>query len=223
MKILDLFCGAGGATAGYERAGFTVVGVDVKPQPHYPCHLGRVEFYQSDAIEFLRNHGGEFDAIHASPPCQAHSALKHLHPEKEYECFIERTRDLLSALSVPWVIENVMGAPLRSPVMLCGSAFGLYVRRHRIFESNFPLRGTECRHKEQGQPVDVSGTGGQRINRRKDDHGGACCKPKNLAHAQELMEMPWSNRYGISQAIPPAYTEFIGKQMLAWMKAEVAL
>lgn len=223
MRLLDLFCGVGGAADGYRRAGFTrIIGVDIKHQPRFPVYLDRFQFIQADAIEYLRAHGNEFDAIHASPPCQAHSALRHLHPENDYECFIDRTRDLLAILPVPWVIENVMGAPLRTPVMLCGSAFGLKVRRHRIFESNIQLRGTSCRHKEQGAPIDVSGTGGQRVNRRKDDHGGACNKPKNQAHAQMLMEMPWANRYGISQAIPPAYTEFIGKQLISFIESGLA-
>lgn len=206
-RALDLFCGAGGATHGLQLAGFHVTGVDLSPQPRY-CGD---EFHQTDAIVFP---AADFDFIWASPPCQAHSALRHLHPQKAYECFIERTRAKLIAWGGPYVIENVPGAPLLNPTMYCGSMFGLRVRRHRNFESNFPLRKRLCQHKWQGTPVDVSGTGGCRISRRRDDHGGNCNKPKNLAHAREVMQMPWASRYEISQAIPPAYSKYIGEQMM---------
>ncbi len=209
-RLLDLFCGAGGAAMGYHRAGFDVVGVDIVKQPRYPF-----EFHHGDALEFLAVHGSEFDAIHASPPCQAHSALRHLHPERDYECFIERTRILLRHSGRPWLIENVPGAPLINTVQLCGSAFGLKVRRHRIFESSFSAWGTGCKHAEQGSPIDVSGTGGRRVNRRPDDHGGACNKPHNLAHARAVIDICWMTRKELAQAIPPAYTEYLGKQLMS--------
>lgn len=132
-RLLDLFCGAGGAAMGYHRAGFEVVGVDLKPQKHYPF-----EFHQADALEFLAEHGREFDVIHASPPCQAHTSLKNLH-DKDYPELIEPTRRLLEKTGLPYIIENVVGAPLRNPILLCGSSFGLRVRRHRLFESNWFL------------------------------------------------------------------------------------
>lgn len=190
---------------GYHRAGFEVVGVDIKPQ-RYPFW-----FIQGDAmkVEF-----DDFDVIHASPPCQAHSALRHLHQEKRYECFIEGIRERLVGSGKPYVIENVPGAPLVNPIMLCGSSFGLRVRRHRIFESNVPLTSLPCQHKDQGRPIDVSGTGGRRINRRPDDHGGNTNKPLNLGEARSAIGIEWSGRYGLSQAIPPAYTEWIGKQLM---------
>lgn len=216
-KLLDLFCGAGGCSVGYHRAGFDVVGVDIVEQPDHPGNdlfSTGFKFIRAEAISFARRHAHEYDAVHASPPCQAHSALRHLHPETDYECFLDRTREILSALACPWVIENVPGAPLRNPVMLCGSAFGLKVRRHRLFESNMPLRGTECRHKEQGQPIDVSGTGGRRINRRPDDHGGNTNKPRNIQEGRAAMGVDWMRRYELSQAIPPAYTEYIGRQLI---------
>lgn len=196
---------------GYSVAGFAIFGVDIKPQ-RYPFW-----FLQADAIKYVQACGGEYDVIHASPPCQAHSALRHLYPGKEYECFIDRTREALESTGKPWVIENVPGAPLRDPVMLCGSSFGLRVRRHRLFESNIPLVGLPCKHKDQGRPIDVSGTGGRRINRRKDDHGGSTNKPRNIIEAREAIGMHWASRYGISQAIPPAYTEFLGKQLMEFI------
>lgn len=205
-RLLDLFCGAGGAAMGYRRAGFEVVGVDIKPQPHYPFW-----FVQGDALKVEFD---DFDAIHASPPCQAHSALRHLYPEKDYECFIDRIRERLIASRRPYVIENVPGAPLRNYITLCGSSFGLRVRRHRIFESNVPLKSKSCNHKGQGRPIDVSGTGGQRINRRENDHGGNTNKPRNIEEARSAIGIDWADRYGISQAIPPAYTEWIGRQLI---------
>lgn len=214
MRALDLFCGAGGAGMGLHRAGFRVVGWDTKQGLRYPFerHIG-------DALEADLS---GFDFVWASPPCQAHSALRHLHPEKDYECFIERTRDKLMKWAGPWIIENVPGAPLINPVTLCGSSFGLRVRRHRIFESNVPLAGSVCDHETQGQPMDVSGTGGQRVNRRKDDHGGACCKPHNIREAQAAIGIDWMDRKEISQAIPPAYSEFLGRQVMKHLQISLA-
>jgi DNA (cytosine-5)-methyltransferase 1 len=221
-KLLDLFCGAGGCSFGYSQAGFDVVGVDIVDQPNHPgsgLFTPGVRFVRADAMSFARRHASAFDAVHASPPCQAHSALRHLRPHVTYECFIERTRDILSCLNCPWVIENVPGAPLRNAVMLCGSAFGLRVRRHRLFESNISLQGTKCRHKEQGRPIDVSGTGGRRVTRRPDDHGGNTNKPRNIREGRAAMGVDWMRRYELSQAIPPAYTKFIGWQLLSALSA----
>src|SRR5665213_3193952 len=133
-RLLDLFSGAGGAAVGYHRAGFEVVGVDIKPQPHYPF-----EFRQKDALWVLEGETMEgFDAIHASPPCQAYSKARKLqglrHPD-----LIASVRELLLAISLPYVIENVPGAPLRNPVLLCGEMFGLGVRRERLFETNVEM------------------------------------------------------------------------------------
>jgi len=207
-KALDLFCCAGGAAMGMHRAGFDVVGVDIAPQPRYPF-----EFRQGDALDADLT---GFDFVWASPPCQAHSTLKH-RTGREYECFIARTREKLMAWGGVWIIENVMGAPLRSPVRLCGSAFGLNVRRHRIFESNVLLRGVECRHDEQPEPIDVSGTGSRRKGARLDGKGGNSRKPLNLAQAQDAMGMDWTNRKEISQAIPPAFAEFLCAQVRVFL------
>jgi DNA (cytosine-5)-methyltransferase 1 len=212
-RALDLFCGAGGAGMGLHLAGFDVVGVDIRPQPRYPF-----EFHQADAMTFALD---GFDFVWASPPCQAHSALRHLHPEKSYECFIERTRERLQEWGGVYVIENVPKAPLIKPVMYCGSMFGLRVRRHRLFESNMQLRRRLCQHKWQGSPIDVSGTGGRRIGLRLGGGGGNCNKPKNLDEARDVMQMPWATRYEISQAIPPAYSKYIGEQMMPHIVARM--
>jgi len=204
-RAADLFCCAGGAAMGLYRAGFHVVGWDRRTGLAYPFerHIG-------DAID--ANLDG-FDFVWASPPCQKHCAFAHLH-QKDYECFIDPVRQKLKAWGGPYIIENVPGAPLFDTIQLCGSAFGLKVRRHRIFESNIPLVGVECRHKEQGTPMDVSGSGGNRINRRRDDHGGNCHKPRNIKEAQDAIGINWMNREEIAQAIPPAYSEYLGKQIL---------
>jgi DNA (cytosine-5)-methyltransferase 1 len=149
-RLLDLFCGAGGAAVGYHRPGFDVVGVDIKPQSNYPF-----EFHQADALEFPLE---GFNAIHASPPCQGYSQLAAMHPGREYPLLIEPTRELLLSTGLPYVIENVEGAPLpRHPQLdgtwgfwLCGSMFGLgvtrgFLRRHRLFETNFPVVQPQCR------------------------------------------------------------------------------
>lgn len=210
LRAIDLFCGDGGASWGLDRAGFNVSGVDIINKRRYPFW-----FMQMNALDAKLD---GFDFVWASPPCQAHSALKHLYPNKHYECFIDRTREKLSAWGGPWVIENVPGAPLRDTVQLCGSSFGLRVRRHRIFESNIPLRDLPCDHKTQGRPIDVSGTGGRRINRRPDDHGGNTNKPRTIKEAREAIGIHWMTRYGLSQAIPPEYSEFLGQQVVEFIK-----
>jgi DNA (cytosine-5)-methyltransferase 1 len=206
-RLLDLFSGAGGCAEGYFRAGFNVVGVDHRPMPSYPF-----QFVQGDALDYLRSHLHDFDAIHASPPCQQHSTLRH-RTGKEYPDFIAPLRDLLVSAGCPWVIENVVGAPLVAPIMLCGSSFGLGVRRHRLFESNVSLSGQPCRHDFQPEPVDISGTGGSQKAPRKKATGGRGRKPINLTHAREVSGIDWMNRRELSQAVPPAYTEFLGHQL----------
>ncbi len=147
-RLLDLFCGAGGAAMGYHRAGFAVVGVDIAPQPRYPF-----EFICGDALMLngwdAPSIRSDFDAIHASPPCQWASALRHLWPDREHTNLIPATRDLLLATGLPFVIENVPQArpALRSPMQLCGSALGLDLRRHRLFECHgFDVMGPPCAH-----------------------------------------------------------------------------
>jgi len=210
FRCLDLFCGAGGSAMGLSQAGFEVVGVDVVPQPRYPF-----EFRLSNALEADLS---GFDFVWASPPCQAHSSLRHC-VGKQYEDFISRTRRKLEEWGGPWIIENVVGAPLLNSVRLCGSAFGLGVRRHRIFESNIPLVGVECRHDLQPEPIDVSGMGGRRVNPRVGQ-GGDSRKPRNLKEASQAMGINWMSQKEISQSIPPAYSRFLGRQVTQWIRKE---
>lgn len=205
LMACDLFCGGGGASWGLQRAGFAVMGVDIAHQPDYPF-----EIWYGDALE--ADIAG-FDFVWASPPCQAHSCLRH-RTGKTYESYIEPVREKLEAWGGPYIIENVMGAPLRSPIKLCGSAFGLGVWRHRIFESNVPLQTLPCNHEAVPQPVDVSGTGAAQRSPRKKRTGGLGRKPEDLEHARSVMAMPWASRRTISQAIPPAYSEYLGRQIL---------
>lgn len=204
---------------GYHQAGFDeIVGVDIKPQPHYPF-----DFYRSDALRFplsgFNRLFGRFepDVVHASPPCQAYCALKHL-TKRKYPDLVDAVRERLQEWGGIYVIENVPGSPLKNPIQLCGSSFGLRVRRHRLFESNVLLKALPCQHKEQGRPIDVSGTGGRRINRRYDDHGGNTNKPRDIEEAHAAMGIDWMTRYELSQAIPPAYTRWIGKQLIGMLK-----
>ena len=210
LLALELFCCAGGAGMGLHQAGFSVVGVDIVDHPNYPF-----EFRQGDALDADLS---GFDFVWASPPCQAHTTLKH-RTGKDYECFITRTREKLKAWGGPYIIENVMGSPLENPVMLCGSSFGLGVRRHRLFESNFFLYPADCRHDLQPEPLDVTGTGSRRKGERMDGKGGTSRKPRNLEEARDAMGMPWANRREISQAIPPAYSRFLGEQVARILKA----
>ena len=200
MRVLDLFCGAGGAGMGYHRAGFDVVGVDIKPQPHYPF-----KFYQGDALDFCRGHYAEFDAIHASPPCQAYSTAtryRDSHPDLYSE-----VREALEATGLPWVIENVPGAPYNSGIILCGSMFGIRIRRHRNFETSFAVLAPRCNHSG---PRPYTVTGHLNANIQNTKHS---LKPSREL-AIRLMDMPWADHQEVVQAIPPAYTEYIGGFLL---------
>ena len=205
-RLLDMFCGAGGCSVGYARAGFEVVGVDNRPMPRYPF-----EFHQADALEFLAKHGREFDVIHASPPCQAYSRSKNNGCHKSAPKLIPQTRELLEASCRPYIIENVPGAPLFCPVELCGASFGLKsgpfdLARHRLFELSFFILVPPCVHK-RGSTIGVYGNGTNSYHRKKF---GRCIKEQEK---REAMEIDWMTRRELTQAIPPAYTEFIGKQL----------
>jgi DNA (cytosine-5)-methyltransferase 1 len=209
MRILDLFCGAGGAAMGYHRAGFEVVGVDIKPQPNYPF-----KFVCGGAFGFLDLPEERFDAIHASPPCQSFTAYRRKgHGVGDgYPDLIAKTRALLQLSGLPYVIENVPGAPLENPVQLCGSGFGLDVRRHRLFETSFPLMVPPCAHGLQ-RPRFAQAT--NRTNLRKTVEVGVWRIPLDVQRA--AMGINWMTLEELSEAIPPAYTEHIGQALLASM------
>lgn len=211
--ILDLFCGAGGAAMGYYRASFDVIGVDIKPQPRYPF-----EFHQADALEYVRKHGAEFDAIHASPPCQAYSKLKSLH-KKQYADLVSVIRDSLEKIGKPYAIENVVGAPLKNPLMLCGTMFGLRVIRHRLFEVNppiyFPPRSCCHNGRASGNKSFKRETGIHRTPRLKDfEFLTITGHDFIVSEARIALGINWMSQKELSQAIPPAYTEFIGGHLL---------
>ena len=192
---------------GYHRAGFEVVGVDIAPQPNYPCC-----FVQADALEFLRTSSLVFDAIHASPPCQAYSYAQRLRGN-EHPDLIGPTRDLILARTVPYVIENVVGAraKLRDPIMLCGAMFPpLRVYRHRLFETGGGFRATAPPHPEHLAPQ-------VKMGRRPADGEWvqAVGNFSGVSEARDAMGIPWATRNELSEAIPPAYTEHIGRQLLA--------
>lgn len=214
-RLLDLFCGAGGCTKGYQDAGFYVVGVDIEPQPNY-CGD---EFIQDDAIgraeamiEAWQTFGeSPFSAIHASPPCQIHSAATGEHRDKHVD-LIPDTRRLLKKSGMPYVIENVERAPMDNPVMLCGSAFGLDVRRHRLFEVNFPLMAPGCAHGSQAPRFDVYEHGKWRKSPTVPVYGNGGRKARE--HWARAMGIDWMTDDEMAQAIPPAYTEHIGGYLM---------
>ena len=244
-RILDLFCCAGGAGTGYARAGFDVYGVDIDPQPHYPF-----PFCKGDAVVVLEHlldgaqigtcwpdfvdqepiwlRLDDFDAIHASPPCQRFSDLaKRNGNAHEWPDLVAPIRELLDATGKPYIIENVEGAPLNEPITLCGAMFPeLRVYRHRLFESNVPLaapehpRHTELtfthdkRKRHYGQPLDlttmrvqVTGGGNAPVWAKREAMGG----------------LNWMTGQEVNEAIPPAYTEHVGRQLLQAISSQEAV
>jgi DNA (cytosine-5)-methyltransferase 1 len=213
---------------GYSRAGFDVVGVDIKPQPHYPF-----DFIQADALFLdpvsIEVFGKQVSVVHASPPCQEYTVANNIHRRKHPDLLPE-TRQLLDESELPYVIENVPGAPMhmgpgtfwepdRNGVVVCGRAFPeLNVKRHRWFESNFPLQGTVC---PVGHPGDWLLVFGHTVLERgtvvgKSKGGGNVIRRKHTTteRGREAMGIDWMNRDELSEAIPPAYTQFIGEQLL---------
>lgn len=206
MKILDLFCGAGGAGMGYHRAGFDVTGVDIAPQPNYPF-----AFVQGDALDFLAEHWEGFDVIHASPPCQAYTPLKALSPDRAYPDLITSCRSLLAATGTPYVVENVMAAPLikERSITLCGGMFGLRTYRHRRFESSLPL-------KAPSHPIHGARTATKRRKQRwAEGWHVSVTGDVGTYVGPEALGIDWMTGNELSQAIPPAYTEWIGTQLMA--------
>src|ERR1700719_104429 len=206
-KALDLFCGAGGATMGLHNAGFEVVGVDLRPQPHYPFR-----FVRADALRppfDLR----EFDLVRASQPCQAHVGFNASWNDHQHVSLIDETRKLLAG-HPRYVIENVVGAPLRNPMTLCGTHFGLGVRRHRRFETNFGCtarKACSCRGKK------LVGVYGDHPQGHFGD-GYRIPRARSIAEAREAMGIDWMDWREITQAIPPAYSEYIGRAALAHLQ-----
>jgi DNA (cytosine-5)-methyltransferase 1 len=204
-RLLDLFCGAGGAAVGYHRAGFTVIGIDNRPQPHYPF-----SFYQGDATDgdFIASIG-PFDAIHASPPCQAFSIATQ-RTRSNHDDLLTPTRAMLERTGLPWVIENVPGAPMRADLKLCGCMFGLpRLVRERWFEASwrpFQMR-PPCHHPAPPITITVKG------------------QPNRTGTALEAiaaMGIDWMTSRERGLAIPPAYTEYIGAQLMEHLKAAAA-
>jgi DNA (cytosine-5)-methyltransferase 1 len=227
-RALDLFCCAGGASMGLHHAGFDVVGVDIRPQPRYPF-----EFHQADALTFPLE---GFDFIWASPPCQAFTAMRFMPDAKQHPNLIPETRARLVAAGVPYCIENVEGAPLGESghlIMLCGTMFGLKtpdgraeLRRHRLFETSFsiPLR-PPCRHLATvlgiygGHLRDRCRTTIQVMGGGMRNGGKARVRDSfTIEEARHAMGIDWMPMSALSQAIPPAYSEFIGRQILEHME-----
>jgi DNA (cytosine-5)-methyltransferase 1 len=208
MKLLDLFCGVGGASVGYAEAGFEVHGVDLKHGKRYPF-----SYLRADVLDVLKDDEfiQQFDVIHASPPCQTHSITQHLRNAQGKSTskidLIPETRAALIACGKPYIIENVVGSPLINPIQLCGSSFGLRVRRHRLFESNMKLQGSECNHKLQGRPVGVYGSLNDEI-----PNGGKTAK--TISEARIAMGIDWAIWTELVEAIPPAFTKYLGHQVI---------
>lgn len=233
-QLLDLFCKAGGTSTEYHRAGFDVTGVDIEFQPNYPFG-----FYQDDALDFVRRYGDHFDVIAASPPCQAYSKTRYVTKSTHHPKLIKPVRDLLSDLGKPYVIENVeqAGPEMAAPVRLCGSSFGLRVRRHRLFETNWPLTGLPCDHAWQDSDriykirqssaragfymsgvVPVFGNHGQVAFEGPPPPGMS----RETLLCREAMGIGWMSRRELAQAIPPAYTEHIGRQLIAYLEGRAS-
>jgi DNA (cytosine-5)-methyltransferase 1 len=219
-RLLDAYCCEGGAAAGYARVGFDVVGVDIEPRfaKRYPF-----EFHQGDAIDYIQQHGHEFDAIHASPPCQHASAGTRAQDRSKYPALIEPTRAALLATGKPYVIENVSGSALHNPVTLCGSMFdlatydqdGIRIRleRHRLFESNVHIWQPSCFHDRTVQVAGAYGGARTTIAGAKERGGGYTPKGKDV-RSRLLGGVDWMTLHGMSQCVPPAYAEYIGRRLL---------
>ncbi|MHC4463681.1 MAG: DNA cytosine methyltransferase [Planctomycetota bacterium] len=215
LKVLDLFCGAGGTGMGFHRSGIAshIIGVDNKPQRRYPF-----EFILADALEFLEQCGDEFDLIVAGPPCQKFSVAQSIqgndHPD-----LLTPTRDLLQRLGKPYVIENVSGAPLVNPLMLCGTMFGLKVIRHRLFEiwpDPIWWPPASCNHSGKSDSNRLRDESGRRVI-QSFEYVDLLCVVGNdfkVEDARIAMGIDWMTGRELAQAIPPAYTEWIGRQLI---------
>ena len=212
-RLLDLFCCAGGASLGYMQAGFDVVGVDIEPQPNYPF-----EFVQANALTLEPSFIESFDAVHASPPCQAYSDLaKRNGNAGDWPRLIEPVREILIQSGLPYIIENVEGAPLYDYVMLCGTMFDeLRVLRHRLFETNFPITPPPHKRHPKVHTFDRRKAHYGKTNEWRDyvqvTGGGNC----TIAAARDAMRIGWMSKREINESIPPAYSRFVGRALLQY-------
>jgi DNA (cytosine-5)-methyltransferase 1 len=212
--VLDLFCCEGGAGAGYAMAGFRVVGVDLVDRPRYPF-----EFHQGDALELLPWLIMRYapTLIHASPPCQVHSATRNFGFAGRHVDLIPQTRALIIDAGLPGIVENVLGAPLVDPLLLCGTMFGLGTFRHRLFE----LHGWRCSPPTHPRHIARATRMGYAPRNDREMHT-ICGNFKDTPRAREAMGIGWMSRYGLSQAIPPAYAEWLGCSFLSSSAAGLA-
>lgn len=209
-RLLDLGCCQGGASRGYVDAGFDVTGVDLVDQPRYPYR-----FIKADAVEYLAEHGLEYDAVHVSMPCQGYSDTQRLHG-KQWPRLIAPMRLILLGMQHPcWVMENVAAAPLVNPIELCGAMFNLRTYRHRLFESNVPL--TAPRH-----PMHIRRQ--TKMGRRpvKGEFMHIVGNFSGVDEGREAMGARWMSRDGLREAIPPAYAEWVGRQIVTHIAAPLA-
>ena len=205
-SLLDLFSGAGGAARGYQQAGFCVLGVDVKPQPRY----AGCQFHQADAMTYPLE---GFDAIHASPPCQSYSRATPHRTRERHPDLVAPVRARLVGQPSPWVIENVELAPLQSWSVVCGSGFGLPIKRHRWFESNRMLMGAPCNHQGLPKTIPIFRHGVWYLSRFVNIYGTGGGEARDKWPA--AMGIDWMTNAELTEAIPPAYTHHIGKQLMA--------
>lgn len=217
--LVDLFCKAGGASRGYVDVGFDVIGIDIEPQPRYPYRFIRADVQELDASDL---HALGAVAVAASPPCKTFTSLKAF-ASAHHENLIPATRSLLIDAGLPYVIENVVGAPLIDEVMLCGSMFHLAVRRHRLFEIGGwgPISQPACRHVEQEAASPgyrtVRGHGGGQvvISPVVQVYGGGRGYGKGEVELwRKAMGIDWMTRAELTQAVPPAYTRWIGARLI---------
>lgn len=207
LKLLDLFCGAGGLSWGYMLAGFRVMGVDMKRQSRYPF-----EFVQDDALGFLKAHAHRFDVIHASPPCQAYSNLNNLH-KRDYPDLIDETRCLLRKSNKPYIIENGVNAPLLKPLYLRGDMFaGLLTYRPRLFETSFEIAALEI--PDERERVPDAGNGCSESGFIHVVGSGSAGDGLRLSYKRLAMGIQWMSSRELSQAVPPAYSQYVGASYL---------
>lgn len=230
MRLLDLFCCAGGAARGYQMAGFHVTGIDIKKQPRYAGDV----FICADALEYVAKHGYLYDAVHASPPCQGYSEATPMHKRGDHPDLIEPTRKALQATGRPYVIENVENARqhLINPIKLCGSMFGLPFWRHRYFEIHPPVfvLVPPCRHKHEYVDAIIEGDTRRILTPILPTGGGDGKRSSRKTHRPRQpvaeirwgMDIDWMVQAELTEAIPPAYTHWIGNQLMSILQPEAA-